>query len=211
MSGICELADELHIQRGSAISLRKKIKCVIWIFPVILLLSGIWTVTPAEETSDVVEDGFMEILTSLFSGEREKVVGKNISPDEITEFYYTYDSSTDPPEFQRYRFYIEDGTYLFYHETRKGDSWPLREDDITVSGTMELSEEEWEEFCSYLEGGHVRKREESLEDGDAGPWCYLYWKRDRSEYQEFSFASWEMQDLFEEFCLELKADSEMSE
>ena len=34
----------------------------------------------------------------------DKTVGANISMDEITEFYYTEDASTDPPHFQRFRF-----------------------------------------------------------------------------------------------------------
>ena len=55
-------------------------------------------------------------LTDLVSG--KKTVGKDILSDDITDFYYTYDTSTYPPEFQRYRFYAEDGRYYFYHETK---------------------------------------------------------------------------------------------
>ena len=40
----------------------------------------------------------------------EKTVGRDIKIDDITEFYYTYSSSTNPPDYQRYRFYVEDGT-----------------------------------------------------------------------------------------------------
>ena len=34
-------------------------------------------------------------------------VGKQIKKEDITDFYFTYDSSTDPPMFQRYRFFKE--------------------------------------------------------------------------------------------------------
>ena len=37
----------------------------------------------------------------------KKYVGKNISNDDIQEFYYTYSTSTFPPEYQRYHFYKE--------------------------------------------------------------------------------------------------------
>ena len=51
----------------------------------------------------------MEFFHSLFSFDREMVVGKNIALDEITDFYFTRASSTFPPDYQAYRFYIEDG------------------------------------------------------------------------------------------------------
>ncbi|MBQ1300502.1 MAG: hypothetical protein IIY25_05280, partial [Erysipelotrichaceae bacterium] len=117
----------------------------------------------------------------------EKTVGRDIKIDDITEFYYTYSSSTNPPDYQRYRFYVDDGKYMFYHEARKGDHWPLTEDDITVSGKVELTEEQWKEFFGLLNNGKVKKREENLESGDPGPWLYLYWKKDGGEVQEFSF------------------------
>ena len=205
--------------------MRQKMRIAMLILPVlamVLFMNGCLTgiragepssgegTVPGKESAAAEADMFMDFWESLFITRREMVVGKNISPEDITEFYYTYDSSAYPPDYQRYRFYTEDGTGMFYHETREGDHWPLMEEDVTVSGTKELTEEEWEEFCSYLEGGHVRKREESLEDGDAGPWLYLYWKRDQSVYQEFSFASPEAQTSFEEFCQSLK-DAEQAD
>ena len=38
-----------------------------------------------------------------------KVVGKTITEDKFREFYYTYSTTVNPPEFQRYRFFKEDG------------------------------------------------------------------------------------------------------
>ena len=146
-------------------------------------------------------------VTALFlSGifEKEMIVGKNIGIEDINEFYFTWSGSTNPPKFQRYRFYVEDGKYYFYHETREGDHWPLTETDITLSGSMELSEEEWMKFFELLEGSTVKAREESTESGSRGPWLYLYWKRDRSRYQELSFASLEQRNAFETYCIELK-------
>ena len=133
----------------------------------------------------------------------EKTVGRDIKIDDITEFYYTYSSSTNPPDYQRYRFYVDDGKYMFYHEARKGDHWPLTEDDITVSGKVELTEEQWKAFFELLNNGKVKKREEHLESGDPGPWLYLYWNGDKSKYQKFSFASLAERSAFEELCEEL--------
>ncbi len=144
----------------------------------------------------------MTNLISLFGN--KKIVGKNIAIGDITEFYYTYSTSTYPPDYQRYRFYVENGEYFFYHEKREGDHWPLRESDKTVFGTVKLSEAEWAIFFDCLKGGIVKNREESLECGDSGPWLYLYWKGDKSKCQEFSFESLDKKTAFEEFCLKLK-------
>ena len=140
-------------------------------------------------------------LTDMISG--KKIVGRDILSGDITDFYYTYDASTYPPDFQRYRFYVEDDRFYFYHEKREGDHWPLTEDDVTVSGSKELSQEEWNAFFEYLSGGTVQKRADDVTDGDAGPWLYLYWKNDRGEIQEFSFASWEKEKEFEQYCIGL--------
>lgn len=142
--------------------------------------------------------------SGLFSGKREKTVGKDIAIDDITEFYWTYATSTFPPEYQRYYFSAEDGMFRFYHETRKGERFPLQEEDITVSGTLELTEEEWNTFFAYLENGTVRPREENIDSGDAGPWTYLYWKNDRGDIQQFSFESYAKASSFEAFCQKLK-------
>jgi len=149
-------------------------------------------------------NALLAFLSGLFSGKGELVVGTDVALEDITEFWYTYDSSTNPPAFQRYRFFVEDGERLFHHETRSGDHWPLTEEDITVSGTMELSEAQWSAFLDLLKDGTVKEREESLEDGNAGPWLYLYWKGDRSVCQEYSFASWDRESSFEDFCVALK-------
>ena len=144
----------------------------------------------------------MTNLISLFGN--KKIVGKNIAISDITEFYYTYATSTNPPDYQRYHFYIKNGEYFFYHEKREGKHWPLRENDKTVFGTVKLSEAEWTIFFDYLKGGKVKNREESLDCGDSGPWLYLYWKGDKSKCQEFSFESFEKKAAFEDFCLKLK-------
>ena len=143
------------------------------------------------------------VLLFVQTGKRERVVGKDISVEAITEFYYTHSSSTNPPDYQRYRFYTEEGTYKFYHEKREGIAWPLTESHITRSGSIELSEEEWTEFLNFLKGGIVKKRDQSIETGGSGPWLYLYWNGDRDEYQAFSFATLNERNAFEEFCEKL--------
>ena len=143
-------------------------------------------------------------LLLYIAGNRERTVGKSIAAEEITEFYYTLSSSTNPPQYQRYHFYKDAGRLWFYHEKREGKRWPLTESDITLGGKKELTEEEWDVFVALLEGGRVKKRAETASAGSRGPWMYLYWNGDRSKFQEFSFASPGAQSAFEEFCGELK-------
>ena len=123
---------------------------------------------------------------------------------DVTDFYYTYSTSTAPPHYQRYRFYVDGRKYLFYHETREGGGWPQTEKDITESGSRPLSKAEWAEFFECLKGGTVENRKEHLEDGDAGPWLFLYWKGDHGKCQEFSFASPAARFAFEELCARLR-------
>ncbi|MBR6349300.1 MAG: tyrosine-protein phosphatase [Lachnospiraceae bacterium] len=139
-----------------------------------------------------------------------KTVGKDIKIDDITEFYYTVSTSTNPPYYQRYRFFIEDGKYKFFHEKREGDHWPLTEEDATITGTVELTEEQWQTFYSFLEGGTVVARSENNTDGGGrGPWLYLYWKGDKGKVQEFSFKSNAEEGAFEDFCHDLSGALEV--
>lgn len=133
-----------------------------------------------------------------------KVVGRDVSKDSFNEFYYTYSKTVNPPKFQRYRFYMEDGKPMFYHEKREGEKVFLTEEDITVCGTMELSDEEWMTFWDYMCSGRVKKRENSVTSGGSGPWLYLYWDGDKEKYQQFSFNEEGMVLGFEEFCEGLK-------
>lgn len=142
------------------------------------------------------------ILAVVLAGKRSFTVGKSISADEITEFYYTESSSTNPPKYQRYHFYAEDGAFVFAHEKREGKHWPLTENDVSLSGERRLTEAEQAEFLSLLEGGTVRKRSEQTATGGSAPSLYLYWKNDRSEYQAFSFAVGK-EAAFERFCAAL--------
>ena len=128
------------------------------------------------------------------------VMGVDIEPEDVTEFYYTVSTSTFPPHYQRYRFYKENGTYKFFHETREGDHLPLTEADATVTGTIELSGDQWSDFLVLLVGGEVIARQEHLESGDSGPWLYLYWTGDKGEIQEFSFVSLSTRSDFEALC-----------
>ena len=133
-------------------------------------------------------------------GSGRPVVGTDVLIGDVTEFYYTLSASTDPPFYQRYRFYTENGAYMFYHETREGGGWPQTEEDITVSGAVRLTEDAWRAFFGYLAGGTVKPREESLDDGDSGPWMYLYWTGDQEEY---AFPSLDARLAFEAFCQSL--------
>ncbi len=129
-------------------------------------------------------------------------VGKDILPEDVKEFYYTYENINYNAFYQRYRFYTEGGKYWFYHETRQrqDDYGPATEEDVTAKGTVELTEAQWAEFFAYLKDGTVVKRHVSAESGDSGPWLYLYWTGDGDEYQEFSFDAGSTARAFEAFC-----------
>ena len=142
-------------------------------------------------------------FSDILSGNGPKTVGTDIAMKDITEFYYTYATSTNPPNYQRYHFYIKDGAYMFYHEKREGKHWPLTEKDISVSGRKVLSQEEWKTFFNCVNGGKVEKRKEHLESGGSGPWLFLYWKGDKSKIQEFTFANRNKKVFFEEMCIKL--------
>ena len=130
-------------------------------------------------------------------------VGTDITAEDITDFYYTYSTSTDPPFYQRYRFYMEDGKKLFYHETREGGGWPQTEEDITLSGTVILTEADWSAFFACICNGEVNPHNDEILDGDSGPWMYLYWTGDEGQHQEFTFASPEKRFEFEKLCSRL--------
>ncbi len=138
------------------------------------------------------------------SSTADKAVGTDVPFEDITDFYYTRDASTAPPHYQRYRFYTENGKHYFFHETREGGGWPQTEADITCSGTTELNDGQWAEFCGLLRGGIARVREESQDDGDEGPWLFVYWRGGEKEGREFHFDPAGRVTAFEEFCAGLK-------
>lgn len=131
---------------------------------------------------------------------KERVVGNDISLNSITDFYYTDSTSTNPPKYQRYRFYVDEGTYKFYHEKREGDAWPLTESYITQSGTIDLTNEQWNEFLNYLNNGIVNKRNPKLETESTILSLYIYWNGDKGKYQVFSFESLNEKNVFLEYC-----------
>ena len=65
---------------------------------------------------------------------------------------------------------------------------------------IELSDNQWEKFCDLVKGGTVKAREDSTDSGGTGPWLYLYWKNDKSKYQQFSFDSYGTEIKFKEYC-----------
>ena len=138
----------------------------------------------------------------------DKMVGKDILKEDISDFYYTESNINYDAYYQRYRFYVEDGKYMFFHETRerKDDYGPCTEDDTTLTETRELTKEQWSQFYDLVNGGTVREREESAEAGDSGPWIYLYWKKDKGSIQQFTFESYAKQKQFVEFCLSFVED-----
>ena len=143
--------------------------------------------------------GIMDWTGDTVTTEEERA---DAALDSLTNFYYTYDASTSPPYYQRYRFYTEDGEYFFFHETREGGGWPQREEDITKTGTVKLSEEEWNRFINGLKGGSIRQPEDDVTDGDAGPWIYIW---HGSVQEEYEFPSYGDRLAFEAYCERLSS------
>ena len=142
------------------------------------------------------------ILFLIFGGKKEFVVGKDIEKEEINEFYYTYATTTNPPEYLRYHFFIHEDKYKLFYELRKGDHLPLLEKDAVESKVIELSDDEWTSLYNYLENGIVTKRKEDTETGNSLS-LFLYWKDDGSKYQEYNFENGNTRIQFEEFCASL--------
>lgn len=136
----------------------------------------------------------------------KKIVGKDITSEDIKDFYYTKENINFDAFYQRYRFFVEGEKYMFFHETRdrKGRYGPCTEEDTTKSGTIELSEEQWKAFFETISNGTVTAREDSADSGSSGPWTFLYWKGDKSKYQQFSFESYDKENAFLELCLSLE-------
>ena len=140
----------------------------------------------------------------IIKSNAEYTLGKNVKYEDITEVYFTRSSSTNPPYYQRYRIFYENGKCIFYHEKREGDRFPLTEEDITDSGKKELNEAQKTALFDCLKGGRLKKKTETADSGGDGPWVYVYWKGDRSKYREFSFTSYAEQAEFEALCRKLK-------
>lgn len=123
--------------------------------------------------------------------------------DEIVDFYHTYEWDGFNAEYQRYRFYVEDGRHMFFHETRKVHNTygPATEKDVTAKGTRELTEEEWRNFLAFLDCGKLSKPEESVLDGDSGPWLYAY-RQEKNGVVRYAFDFTPRDGLlaFEDFC-----------
>lgn len=139
-------------------------------------------------------------------------VGKEISPEDITEFFYTRENINYHASFLRYRYFLEDGRPFFYHVKREREDYgPTTEKDTVSSGTVALTPEDWNGVLELLKDGRVRKRQDSAESGSSGPWMYLYWKNDRGIQQEYAFSSYGKQRSFEEFSERLAARSGISQ
>ena len=173
-----------------------------------LLLYGCIKGKP-EESSPTGKDGSGTDATGM-GGTSEstavtlnsKITNRKIPVTDITDFYYNVENINFNAYYQRYRFYVEDGKFMFLHETRQieNDYGPTSEKDRTRYGVFELTEEEWLDFIALIQDGEVVARTESMETGDEGPRTYLYWKGDKGKYQEFSFPSYGVRQEFVAFC-----------
>ena len=153
------------------------------------------------------------MLAGCTTKEEGMIVGTDIAFDDITDFYYTKENINYDACYQRYRFYVEDGKHLFFHEARerKNEYGPCTEEDTVQIGTIELSGDQWSEFTDLVKGGTVTARGDSADSGGTGPWLYLYWTNDKSKYQQFSFESYGTEAKFEELCLTLAPKNDIND
>ncbi len=172
----------------------------------LFIITGIMLITMLAGCAVQEEAGKM----SLFR--KKMIVGTDIAFEDITDFYYTEENINYDAYYQRYRFYVEDGKHLFFHETRerKNDYGPCTEEDTVQIGTMELSEDQWSEFTAFVKGGTVTARKDPVDSDGRGPWLYLYWKKDKSKDQRFAFESRETEAKFEEYCQTLAPSADRS-
>lgn len=145
---------------------------------------------------------FAVLLTSALFANQPKQIGKHIAPHSILSFTYTYSSSVNPPNYIRYQFSMEDGAPVFRYEYRKGNHWPLTEEDISDASSVFLTHAQWQEMLSCLENGKVTQRKTQTESGDAGPWTYITWRGDKGKYQQFSFPDTGKRADFERLCIQ---------
>ncbi len=131
------------------------------------------------------------------AAQADAVVGTDIMAEDITDFYYTVDSSAWPPVYLRYRLCPQGGGFSLIHESRQGIDWPLTEADTVFSGTAVLGAEDWAALFDCLRDGTVRPRSDEAAGGDAGPWTYLYCD---GQDGEFTFASPEKRAAFAKLC-----------
>lgn len=157
----------------------------------------------AEQNAAAAEDAELADIMKI-----AEITDRAIPVGDVTDFYYTYENINYNAFYQRYRFYVEDGKYMFHHETRErpGDYGWTTEEDITAEGTYELSEADWMRVMALLQNGKVSERnDDDVVDGDDGPWTFIYWKGDKDTIQVFNFASYGDRSAFVKFCEELAA------
>ncbi|MBR2552365.1 MAG: hypothetical protein IKF05_05170 [Erysipelotrichaceae bacterium] len=151
----------------------------------------------------------MLMMLTLFACRGFGTEEGEIRMDGFKEFYYTYENINYNAKYQRYYFYEKDGKHMFFHDRREviDDYGPAGEADRNRFGEFELTEEEWQQFASFLQKGTARNRQEHTESGDSGPWMFLYREGKDPKGQEFEFDSYSTLKEFEQFCDTL-ADTE---
>ena len=146
------------------------------------------------------EDSDVKLFQKTFE------VGKDIERYNIKEFYYTYENINYDAFYQRYHVYKTDyGTPYFTHITRqrKDDYGPTTPEDTVKSGTIEMTDEQWEKFYELISGGTVAEREDTADSGGSGPWYFLYWDNDKEKYREYKFVSYAAEKALEDFFVSL--------
>lgn len=139
------------------------------------------------------------------NSDTSRIEGTKVGMKDISDFYYTYENINYNAFYQRYRFYTEEGKHFFFHETRerKDDYGPCEKADATKKGEFELNDEQWSAFYGLIKDGKANKRNDLAEDGDSGPWMFIYSEKLVKEGYEYHFASYDARCRFEDFCASL--------
>ena len=104
----------------------------------------------------------------------------------------------EPPEVELSDETGRDEIIDFYYHNTYG---PATEKHTTAKGSRELTEEEWRNFLAFLDRGKLSKPEESVLDGDSGPWLYAY-RQEKNGVVRYAFDFTPRDGLlaFEDFC-----------
>ena len=134
----------------------------------------------------------------------DKTVGSSVPFDSINEFSCSWYSTAFPAENTEYRFVRSGSGWTYSYKHLKGEHLPLTEEDLIDSCTLSLSDEQTARFYSFLESGKVSRHKESVEAGGSGPWYLIRFSGDRDSFIDFSFADYDREESFHQFCSELK-------
>lgn len=133
----------------------------------------------------------------------DKTVGSSVSFDQLGEFTYSYYSTAFPAENIEYKFIRKGEGWTYNYKHLKGEHLPLTDADLIESSGCELDAGQISKFYSLLGSGKISRHKESVESGGAGPWYIVRFEGDMDIFTDYSFASYDKEQDFLQFCIEI--------